>query len=273
MNNSRLPLLVEPEQLSARLNDPDLVIVDLAKGETYTQGHVPGAVHLDYQQIITARPPVMGLVPEQAQLEQVMSQLGVTPDTHVVAYDDEGGGRAGRFLYTLDILGHSRYSLLNGGIQAWANEHHPLQTTVNTRTATQYSAVPLQQAPVATKDYILKHLQDNTVTLVDARSAEEFRGEKKFAEKAGHIPGAINLDWVNVMDRSRNLRLKPDAELARLLEQCNIGKDKPVVVYCQTHHRSALLYVALKSQGFSDVKGYPGSWSEWGNSGDTPVEQ
>jgi thiosulfate/3-mercaptopyruvate sulfurtransferase len=274
MEHNKLPLLVEPEQLLPVLQNPDLLIIDLCKPETYSQGHVPGAVHVDYSQIIAAQRPVMGLVPDAEHLTRLMSSLGATPNTHIVTYDDEGGGRAARFLYTLDIMQHSRYSLLNGGIHAWANEGHPLETTSNTKPTTDYT-VTLQQQPVATKGYILEHLDNDAVALIDARSPAEYCGEKKFAEKGGHIPGAVNIDWINLIDQQHNMRLKPADEIKRLLAQYRITTDhldQPMVVYCQTHHRSALTYIALKLLGFSNVKGYPGSWSEWGNSTDTPVE-
>lgn len=275
MEDIRLPLVVEPDQLLPLLEHNDLLIIDLCKPETYQQGHIPGAVHLDYKQIIAARKPVMGLVPDADHLGQLMSQIGATPDTHIVAYDDEGGGRAARLLYTLDIMQHSRYSLLNGGIHAWANEGYPLDTTVNTRPATEYR-VTLQQQPVATKEYLLQHLGDAQVALIDARTPAEYSGEKKLAARGGHIPGAVNLDWVNLIDQQRNMRLKPDTEIKQLLANTGAGTepaaDNTVVVYCQTHHRSALMYIAMKHLGYHNVKGYPGSWSEWGNSDDTPVE-
>ncbi|MGD8566514.1 MAG: rhodanese-like domain-containing protein [Gammaproteobacteria bacterium] len=275
MDDIRLPLVVEPDQLVPVLENHDLLVVDLCKPETYAQGHIPGAVHLDYKQIIAAQKPVMGLVPDADHLGQLMSQIGATPQTHIVAYDDEGGGRAARLLYTLDIMQHNHYSLLNGGIHAWANEGHPLETTVNTRATTDY-AVTLQQQPVATKDFILQRLGDPQLALIDARTPAEYSGEKKLAARGGHIPGATNLDWVNLIDRQHNMRLKPDSEIKQLLANIGVNAesfaDNPVVVYCQTHHRSALTYIALKNLGYSDVKGYPGSWSEWGNADDTPVE-
>lgn len=271
MNNNRLPLLIEPDELRSAANNDNVVIVDLCKPETYAQSHIPGATYLDYKNLVTARPPVMGLIPDAGHLSTVMSQLGVTPDSHIVAYDDEGGGKAARFLYTLDVIGHKHYSLLNGGLPAWANEGHPLESTPNNRPAGHYHTDILGQA-VATKEFILSHLNDAAIQIIDARSAGEFDGSKKFAEKAGHIPGAINLDWINLMDRQNNLRLKPDDELNNILHECRIASDLSTVVYCQTHHRSALMYFVLKHLGFKDVKGYPGSWSEWGNSHDTPVE-
>jgi len=271
MSDSRLPLLIEADQLQPALNQPGVLVVDLCKPETYQQAHVPGAVHLDYSQIVAATPPVMGLVPGTEQLNKLMSQIGATPDSHIVAYDDEGGGKAARLLYTLDIMGHKHYSLLNGGLHAWANEGHPLEATSNTKEASQYQA-SFNEAPIATREYIVDQLKSDSVQIIDARSEGEFTGVRKMAQKGGHIPGAVNIEWLMLMDRQKNLRLKSDEELKNLFDQYGISPDKTTIVYCQTHHRSALTYVALKQLGFEDVKGYPGSWSDWGNHPDTPIE-
>lgn len=270
--NNRLPLLVEPEQLTSRKNNSgDVVIVDLCKASIYEQSHVPGAIHIEYSDIVTARPPVMGLVPNTDQLGKVMSQSGIKPSDTVVAYDDEGGGKAARFLYTLDIIGHKNYALLNGGLHAWANEGHPLETITNKRPASHYS-ITINPKPVATREYIQSRLDSDELQLIDSRSPAEYDGSKKFAEKGGHIPGAVCLDWVNLMDPQHNLRLKSKEEIMRILTDLNIEPDKTTVVYCQTHHRSALTYFVLKYLGFKKIKGYPGSWSQWGNDPNTPVE-
>ena len=114
-----LPLLIEPEQLQPYLADSAVLIVDLGDPAGHPAGHIPGAVHLDYSDLIRAEPPAMGLLPDEARLSEVLSRLGLTPELHVVAYDAEGNGRASRLLWTLAVLGHERVSLLNGGIHAW----------------------------------------------------------------------------------------------------------------------------------------------------------
>ncbi|HEC18812.1 MAG TPA: sulfurtransferase [Gammaproteobacteria bacterium] len=271
MTTSPTPLVIEPEQLEPQLDDSNLLIVDLCKPDTYARTHIPGAVHLGYAQIVAMRKPVTGLLPDEQTLSHVFSSIGLTPEKHIIAYDEEGGGAAARLLWTLDAVGHSRASLLNGGLHAWLNEGHPIDDApAHPETSTYHAHI--DNTPVADRHYILTHLDDPEVKLLDSRSPEEFRGEKKFAAHAGHIPGAVNLDWFNVMDKARNLRLKPEAELIAMMEERGLDKDKTIVTYCQSHHRSALTYFTLKVLGYPSIKGYPGSWSDWGNADDTPIE-
>ena len=266
-----LPPIIEPNELEKLLGNDQLIIVDLCKPETYVQAHIPGAIYLDYKQIIGANPPVMGLLPDVENLTMLASIIGLSNDKYLVSYDDEGGGKAARLLWTLNAMDFSRCSLLNGGIHAWANEHHPLEQTVNKAPAAQFE-VSISPEPIGDKNFILENLQNETVALFDSRSTAEYTGIKKFAAKAGHIPGAVNIDWLEFIDQNNNARLKPESEIRATLDKSGLTSDKTVVTYCQTHHRSALTYWVLKALGYPNVKGYPGSWSDWGNSSDTPVE-
>ena len=271
MTTDKLPLLLEPDELEANLGRDDLLVVDLSKPDTYARFNVPGAVHLDYGRIIAAQKPVMGLVPDDATLAAVFSAIGIDAHTHVVAYDDEGGGRAARLLWTLEIAGHKNFSLLNGGLHAWANEGHPLDSAPVTPVARVFE-VHRDPSPVADSAYIQARLGSDDCVLLDARSPDEYKGIKKFADRAGHIPGAVNFEWTEAMDQGRNLRLKPAAELKKLLAERGITPDKEVIAYCQTHHRSAHTCLALQCLGFARVKGYAGSWSDWGNNPELPLE-
>lgn len=266
------PLIIEPADLEKRIDNPDLVIVDLCKTQQYVQAHVPGAIHMDYRQIVAAHPPIMGLLPEIDQLKEITTKLGLTPDKHVVAYDEEGGGKAARLLWTLDAIGHSGLSLLNGGINAWYKEKHPMEVTTHIAETTDDYPIKINEQVIARKDYILSVLQNDSVTLLDTRSTYEFSGEKKFSERAGRIPGAVNMDWILLMDQNNNLKLKATHEIETMFSERGLNKDNEIIVYCQTHHRSALSYIVLKAFGYDKVRGYPGSWSEWGNLADTPVE-
>jgi len=271
MNQSSLPLILEASQLEAVAGQTGLLIIDLSKAETWLKYHIPGAVHLDYNQIIGVEKPVMGLLPDDEVLSRVFSSIGLTADAHVVAYDDEGGGKAGRLLWTLAVGGHTRYSLLDGGLIAWANEGHQLISGQETATASSYEYTRTRHG-ISDRQYILEHLDDPNVKLLDCRSVEEFTGAKKFSARGGHIPGAVNMDWLLTMDQNNNLRLKDDNSLLKLLEERGINRDDEVIVYCQTHHRSSHTYFVLKHLGFENIKGYPGAWSDWGNRDDMPVE-
>lgn len=266
-----LPLLVATHELAPRLGDPAVRIVDLSRPDIYVQAHIPGALHLDYARIVAARPPVMGLLPGEPQLTAAMAEIGLQANTHVVAYDEEGGGKAARLLWTLDAIGHRHYSLLDGGIHAWIADQEPVSRELAAHLT---ASLPVSYTGegVADIEYLRAHLDDPGVVLLDCRTPGEFSGEVKRAERAGHIKGAVNYDWINAMDRDRQFRLRPREVLLRDLAAVGVTPDKEVIVYCQTHHRSAHTYVVLKHLGFPRIKGYPGSWSEWGNRSDTPIE-
>lgn len=272
MSDPALPLLLEPDQLEPRLDGDGLLVVDLSDSATHMSCHVPGAVHLDYGALVMARPPAMGLLPDDSELSQTLGALGVTPETHVVAYDGEGNAKASRLLWTLDVVGHRRFSLLNGGLHAWLNEGHPTEDQVNPPRPGAYRAVAGSDC-LAARDYVLERLDDPDVVILDARSTAEFDGLDQRAARAGHIPGAVNLEWTQAIDRERNLRLKREDELRAMYEGLGVTPDKEIITHCHTHHRSSHTYVALKTLGFGRLKGYAGSWSEWGNDPDVPIER
>jgi len=269
--SGKLSLIVEPSELKQHLKSDDVLIIDLSSPATYVQYHIPGAVFLNYEWLVRIEQPRMGLLPTEEQLNNVLTSLGLTKDTHIVVYDDEGGGRACRFLWTLDVVGHKNYSLLNGGLQAWANHGNEVSSEITYPTPMPYQA-EMKFEPVATRQYILDHLSDDKVMLFDNRSQAEFNGSKVFAQRGGHIPGAINMNWTNVMDMEHDRKLKPEDELREMLESQGITPDKTIVMYCQAHHRSAHTYIVLKSLGYENIKGYPGAWSDWGNEPNTPIE-
>ncbi|PLY13345.1 MAG: thiosulfate sulfurtransferase [Sedimenticola sp.] len=271
MTDTHLPLLLEPRQLQPLLGSQEILVVDLSKASVHDQVHIPGAVFLDYANIVAAKKPVMGLLPDSATLERVFAATGIDNDQHIIAYDDEGGGKAARLLWTLECMGHSRFSLLNGGLHAWVNEQYPRSDTRTPRQEAHFTATP-DNRPIAEAEYILQRLGDSGTVMLDARSADEYTGARRFAQRGGHIPGAVNVDWTVGMDQTRNLRMRGADELLPLLAGLGITPEKEIISYCQTHHRSSYSYIMLKILGFEQIKGYPGSWSDWGNRNDTPIE-
>jgi len=272
MSEINLPLLVEPGQLEPLMANEQLIIVSVDSEQRYSERHVPTAVHLNYSKLIKKGRFAQGLLPELEDISEVLSTIGLTPDTHVIAYDDEGSGRASRLLLTLDAIGHTRFSLLNGGMTAWAAEGFPLHVEAEFREPGNYQAKSISNI-IVDKDYILNKLGDENVILIDARSHDEFTGLQPLAKRSGHIPGAINIDWKLNKDPARHNRMKSDDKILEMLQDRRITKDKEIIAYCQTCHRSSHTYIMLKQAGYPNIKCYPGSWSEWGNCDDTPVIQ
>lgn len=270
MNRTR-PVLIETSELAADLDSDDVLIVDMSSDTAYAAAHLPGALHLDYARLTSGRPPAPGKLPATPVLNQALSSLGLTVGHHVVAYDNEGSGRAARLLWTLHALGHEGVSVLNGGFDAWVADRLPVTRDTSSVAPSAFSG-QLNDAVIADRDYILARLGATDFALLDARSPDEFHGRNLRAARGGHIPGARNLNWLDTMDDSHQLRLLPADRLRAMLSERGITPDKEVVAYCQTHHRSAHAYLMLKSLGYPTVRAYPGSWSEWGNDPETPIE-
>lgn len=275
-DNTTLPLVIEPEQLKELQSDKSILIIDLSTHKQYLQAHIPAAVFMDYAHIVGMNRPYTGLLPEPDQFAHIINSLGITPDTQIIAYDEEGGGKAARLIWTLHAMNHFKASLLNGGLIAWYREDLPISnesvTSSPNLTEQQYKVDFSLQPVVADTQYIKDNLQNNQVGLLDARSIEEYKGTARYAERAGRIPGAQHFEWTRAMNAEANYRLLPTETLQPMLDELGLTQDKEIIVYCQSHHRSALSYLMLKYLGYEKVRGYPGSWSEWGNRSDTPVE-
>ncbi len=269
---SQTSYFIEPDELKKLHNNENIIIIDLCKAKQYAQAHIPDAHFVNYADIVKIEKPVMGLLPDNEHFSALLSSLGVTKKSLVVAYDDEGGGCAARFVWTLHVFGHETAVVLNGGLHSWANEGHPLNNTTPDKPEASIYNLSKTHHHTASRAFIQTHLDDANVVFLDARSKAEYTGEKKFSEKAGRIPGAIHYEWSESMDQNNNLRCLPAEKIQQQLDERGISKDKEVVCYCQSHHRSAYSWLVLKSLGYENVLGYPGSWSDWGNHPDTPVE-
>ena len=166
------------------------------------------------------------------------------------------------------MIGHAEASYLNGGLIAWANTQLPLTTTVCSPKPTEVT-LQISSSVIAEKEDVLASIGDESVIVWDARSPEEYAGTRSAAARAGHVPGAVNLDWLELIDRKRHLKLIKN--LSEVIREKGLDSAETIITHCQTHHRSGLTYFVGKLLELN-IKAYHGSWSEWGNDPDTPID-
>ena len=266
-------LLIEAEDLVPYLGHEKLRIVDLSRASVYSQLHIPHALHLQPKLLVRQEETAMGLLPEQEQLEALIRYLNISPEHHLVAYDDEGGAWAGRLLWNLHCLGFEKTSLLNGGIHAWLGAGLPTSSETPifpvVESLVQVNLQHKQQHQISYAE-LLKRVEQADLQLWDCRTEDEYTGLRLAARRGGHIPGARHFEWSTALNRQNHLKLHPLQRTQQRLEQLGFDLSKPVVVYCQSHHRSGLAYLLGRLLGWQ-VQAYDGAWSEWGNRLDSPI--
>ncbi len=264
------PAIIHPFELAKCITAESVRVIDVFNPTPQDRRFIPGALHLPSAALIDGSPPAPGKLPSKAQLEAVFGHLGYNADQTIVVSDHEGGGWAGRLAWTLDMIGHSRWLYLDGGIHAWLQAGYRVTNAPSSVTPT-VPSLSIDAAPVVELNELMERLGEERLVVWDVRSREEFLGLRPGAQRNGHIPGAVNIDWLDLMDRENALRLRKD--IRELLERNGIRPDCNIVTHCQTHHRSGLSYMVCRLLGFPNIRAYAGSWSEWGNRTDTPIDQ
>ena len=259
--------LYSTEDLVNLLNKEKLLLVQVTDLSTYVRGHIPGAVLVTPQEIMSDEIPFIGKLPSSSKINDLLLAIGYKRDEPIIAYDNEGGGWAGRFLWLMDCVCHRTLGYLNGGLTAWLNERKPLETKSQNRKQ-EPSKVALSEHPIADIKDLLKAIKNPNHLIWDARSYGEFKGADRRAARAGHITSATHLDWLSLRDPLNFFRLPKD--LTALLEAHDLLSGKRIITYCQSHHRSGLSYLVGRLYGMN-IRAYAGGWVEWGNRADTPI--
>ncbi|MDE0094772.1 MAG: sulfurtransferase [Gammaproteobacteria bacterium] len=263
--------VIRAEDLHAGADDPSVRVIDLRPAAHGGEGYIPGSVHLDYARLVRGRGTLEGLMPEPGEIAEVLSSLGIEPWHRVVAYDDETGVEAARLLWTLAVAGHGHYALLDGGFAAWEAAGLPVAASAMAPRRSRYPVGQYNGAMVD-KAYVLEALARPEVAIVDTRNEAEFAGQDVRARRGGRIPGAVHFDWMSAIDLFGSGELLPRETLMTKLADIGVFPEGEVILYCQANRRCAHTFVVLKWLGFDRVRSYAGSWSEWGNADDTPIE-
>ena len=276
-------LLIEPADLADRLaRAPGAVaasgtevaaapvVVDLRPAEAFAAGHIPGAVHLDLfgvSLIDTSPAPLDAFLWIIAHL---LATRGADPGRTVVVYDEQSGIRAARAFWFLELFGHPDPRLLDGGFGAWARAGHPV-TTESAAPARADWTVGRDGSRLATWRDVEAAVGTAGAVLLDTRSSGEHRGTVRRARRGGAIPGAVHIEWTRNLDAAG--AFKPAAALRAMYEEAGVTPDREVIAYCQGGYRAAHSYVALRLIGHPRVRNYLGSWKEWGDREDLPIER
>ena len=265
--------LVTTQWIEDNLDNDSVLLVDLRNEEDFAAGHIPGAVRVTpneaFQQEIDG---VAGLIPPAAHVASVLGGLGATPDTTIVIYDGRASLWASRGLWVLDVYGHEDVRLLDGDFPLWESEGRSISTAAASVSSSDYEfASSPNNDLVASWDDIIASIDDPSVLVCDARSAEEYAGRDVRAERGGHIPESVNVDWVRAIDEDG--RFLPAAQLRTIYEGEGVEANGTIYTLCQTAVRATHSWFVLSDLlGYPDVKVYDGSWTEYGNRADSPIE-
>jgi thiosulfate/3-mercaptopyruvate sulfurtransferase len=273
------PVLVTTEWLADHLRDDGLVVAEVDENpDLYDEGHVPGAIKLHWRDDL--QDPVERDLVEKDAFEQLLGGLGIANDTILVLYGDRNNWFAAYAYWYLKIYGHDDVRILDGGRQKWLDENRELSTDVPSPRPASYTAKERDESIRTYRDEVRESLGASGSALVDVRSPQEYAGdliappgyEQEGAQRAGHIPTAQSIPWAQAVRDDGTF--KGADELRELYGAKGITPDKAVTAYCRIGERSAHTWFVLRELlGYDNVRNYDGSWTEWGNLVDVPIEK
>lgn len=245
-----------------------LILVDTRAFNEYAQGHIPGAVNIDLMQFHWLDTTRQGIVQFNKQMKLLLNYLGIDSSSHVVFYDRISGPTASRGVWLLNYFSLQNAFILDGGFEYWTNLNYPTETTTN-QFQHNKSNYKINKSVLADVQYVKDSINsDKDVVIIDCRSEAEYLGIIVRAFHRGHIPKSKNIDWIHNLENENFLEFDKLKKFYSF-----ISNQTEIITYCQGGYRAANTYLVLKHLGYENVRMYLGSWGEWGNNPNLPVEK
>lgn len=261
--------LITVKELAAELKSGNVILLSARKPADYKKVHLPEAVNVWHADLYKPG-DVKGLLKSTDEIAAVFGKVGINQDKSVVIYDSGDNMFAGRLYWLLKYLGVKDVKVLDGHMKMWRKGRKPVTKKATAATAVTFNPV-LNSALITDKAHVKSSMNNTGAVLVDVRSKEEFEGTKGAISRKGHIPGAVNFDYHNILNEDGTLKAK--AELEKLFKDAGITADKEVILFCETAVRSGIVYLALTSiLDYSNVTVYDGAMFEWAADASCPME-
>jgi len=278
-NGYAKPVLVTTDWLAEHLSDDSVVVGEVDENpDLYDEGHITGAVKLHWRDDL--QDPVERDLVDKPTFERLMSERGISNDSTLVLYGDKNNWFAAYAYWYLKIYGHEDVRILDGGRQKWADEGREFTAETPQPPQAEYKASERDESIRTYRDSVKEGIGEQSKALVDVRSPQEYTGEliappgyeQEGAQRAGHIPTAASIPWATAVRDDGTF--KSPEELRELYEGKGVTPEKEVTAYCRIGERSAHTWFVLRELlGYATVKNYDGSWTEWGNLVDVPIEK